>query len=100
MKKEITNQLGLFDFIEPDYDELVDKKANDLLNMLNDGVKVKFEPEYTAQIGAYIILIATNKQKERLFNVIDIYGNMPENFSVNWRTASHVKQELLENIKN
>jgi len=100
MKKEITNQLGLFDFVEPDYNELINQKANDLLDLLNEDRKVKFEPHYTAQIGAYVILIATNKHKETLFNVVDIYGNMPANFSVNWRTASHVRQELLENIKN
>jgi len=98
--KTIINQLGLFDFVEPDYDEIIDKKANDLLDMLNEDRKIKFEPEYTTQIGPYIVLIAANKNKEILFNVIDIYGNMPVNFSANWRSASHVKQELLENIKN
>lgn len=100
MKKPIINQLGLFDFVEPDYNQLVNQRANDLLDLLNDGRKVKFEPQQTAQLGEYIILIASNKNKETLFNVIDIYGKTPKEFAVNWRSANHVRQELLENIKN
>jgi hypothetical protein len=100
MNNSITNQLGLFDFVEPNYDELINKTANDLLDMLNEDLKVKFEPQYTTQLGNNIILIVANKNKETLFNVIDVYGKTPAGFCVNWRSANHVKQELIENLKN
>lgn len=102
MKNTITNQLQL-DFFKPIAEEVdLSQKANLLLEALNDGLKKKemYEPTHYTQFHDLIILIAENKEKDRLFNVIDIDGKTPNNFSANWRSANHVKQDLLENIEN
>lgn len=102
MKKIIPNQLDLFDVIEeetttsPDYDQVLTDKASALLDLLNMDRKEKdkYEPQYTYQEGNYIVLIVANKEKDILFNILDVWGNIPPEFSVNWRTAQHIKQEL------
>ncbi|MFB5946094.1 hypothetical protein [Albibacterium profundi] len=83
------NQLSLFD-------EKIMKVANDLLDLLNDGRKEseRYEPQYTCGHEGYTILIVANKHKDILLNVVDDLGNIPDGFSVNWRTIHHIKQEL------
>lgn len=90
----ITNQLNLFDTPPPDYDEILNTKANHLLDMLNEDRKIKYEPQYTTQEKDLIILIVANKEKDILYNVLNIYGETPKGFSVNWRNAEHIKQEI------
>jgi len=90
----ITNQLNLFDTPPPDYDEILNTKANDLLEMLNEDRKIKYEPQYTTQEKDLIILIVANKEKDILCNVLNIYGETPKGFSVNWRNYEHIKQEI------
>ncbi len=91
-------QLDLFKPIVEEVD--LSAKANKLLFMLNDGLKRKeiYEPTHYTQINDLIVLIAQNKQNDKVFNVIDAEGNTPKNFSVNWRTAQHVKQEIFEHL--
>lgn len=90
------NQLNLFESVAPDYDQLVTDKANGLLDLLNYGVKPKdkYQIEFYTQEGKYIILIASNKEKNIVCNVVDIYGNIPKDFSVNWRHFAHIQQEI------
>lgn len=90
----IPNQLNLFDTPPPDYDEILNTKANTLLDMLNEGRKIKYEPQYTTQEKDLIILIVANKEKDVLCNVLNIYGETPKGFSVNWRNYEHIKQEI------
>lgn len=85
------------DFFKPIAEEVdLSIKANSLLFMLNEGCKKSemYEPTHYMQINDLIVLIAENKQNEKLFNVMDIDGNIPNEFSVNWRTASHVREEV------
>jgi hypothetical protein len=98
--KNIYSQLSLFDTPPPDYDQILTDKANGLLDLLNDDRKDKYQQKQYAQVGNYIVLIAENKHKDKLFNVLDIYGNIPPDFSVNWRTAQHVRQELNIQLSN
>lgn len=87
-------QYSLFDTVEPDYDQILTDKAKALIEALNDGIKLKYEPQYTMQHGKYVVLIVANKKKDVLFNILDIYGNTPPEFSVCWRSAYHIKKEL------
>lgn len=89
------NQLNLFDAVPIDYSRLVTDKANDLLEMLNEGrKKEKYRIEYSIQQGKYIILIACNIAKDLICNVIDIYGNVPSKLTPNWRIFPHVEEDL------
>ncbi|MBP9793310.1 MAG: hypothetical protein KBC56_04860 [Flavobacterium sp.] len=78
------------------FDTAIFQTANDLLDLLNDGRKPKerFEPQYTFKEGDYTILIASTKDKEIVLNIIDAVGNIPKDFSVNWRTLPHILQDL------
>lgn len=64
--------------------------------MLNVDLKKKdhYEPKYYQHVNDLIVLIAKNKENETLFNVINIDGETPKNFSANWRSPHHVVQEL------
>ena len=91
-----------FNFTEPvvvpDYDQILTNKSNAILDALNEGLKPKefYKPQYTFQEGNYIVLIACNKEKDVLCNLLDVYGNTPPCTSVNWRNWSIVKQDLKE----
>lgn len=95
MKKVITNQLNLFQEYEIEQEnEKLTTAANDLLEALNDGMKVKYEPHYYFQEGNLIVLMAVNKNKEAVFNILDLEGKIPESFSVCWRNLEHIKSDL------
>jgi len=92
-------QLTIFDIIEEikNPDDIITEKATLLLEALNDGKKSKdkYLPHYYFQEKGNIVLIAINKDKDVLCNVIDgKTGNTPNNFSACWRTIQHLKQEL------
>ena len=87
------------DFFKPIAEEIdLSNKANDLLEALNDGRKKSelYEPTHYKQLNDLVLLIAQNKQKDTLFNVIDINGKTPVGFSACWRIAQHARQELIE----
>lgn len=92
-------QLNLFKPIAEEVD--LSDKANRLLFLLNDGAKKRdfYEPKYYQQINDLIILCACNREKEHVFNIIDIDGNIPKDFSVNWRTIHHIKQDVKEHLE-
>lgn len=92
-------QLDLFKPIAEEVD--LSAKANLLLEALNDGLKKGeiYEPTHYMQINNLVVLIAQNKHSNKVFNVIDADGNTPKDFSVNWRNAQHVRQEILEHLE-
>jgi len=89
------NQLNLFDEYEIDQkNEKLSKAADAILAALNDGQKLKYEPHYYFQEGNYIVLMAVNKNKESVFNILDLDGKVPNGFSACWRNLQHIKQDL------
>lgn len=89
-------QLSIFDILEPiiNPDDIITKKANNLLEALNEGRKKKeiYAPHYYWQENGNIILMAVNPQKDAVFNIIDgKTGKTPEGFSACWRNFEHIK---------
>lgn len=92
-------QLDLFTSFK-DADDILTEKALQLLEALNEGLKSKqkYQPYAYTQINELMLLVARN-QNAFLFNVVDIDGNIPNDFSVNWRNSEHVKQEIYNHLK-
>ncbi|EJL66282.1 hypothetical protein [Flavobacterium sp. CF136] len=89
------SQLNLFEEYEIDQrNEKLSKAANDILAAVNDGMKVKYEPHYYFQEGGLIVLMAVNKFKDAIFNILDLDGNVPREFGSCWRNIQHIKQDL------
>jgi hypothetical protein len=93
-------QLDLFTSFK-DADDILTERAIALLDALNDGRKKKdrFEPYAFQQINDLMLLVAKDKEGY-IFNLVDLDGNTPPNFSVNWRSISHIKQDLKEHLPN
>ena len=88
-------QLNLFQECEiSQTDEKITKAANEILSALNDGRKVKYEPHYYFQEGGLIVLMAVNKHKESVFNILDFEGKTPDGLSSCWRSVQHIKHDL------
>lgn len=96
------SQLNIFEEYEIDQkNENLSKAAHEILAALNDGMKVKYEPHYYFQEGNLIVLMAVNKHKESVFNILDLDGKVPKEFSSCWRNIQHIKQDLTKyNSKN
>lgn len=94
--KIATNQLDLFKDAPVDYAKLVFDRATGLLDLLNMDIKPKeqYKIQYYFQEDIYIILIASNRHKDMLCNCIDIYGNTPDGFCVNWGDFGSIKQSI------
>lgn len=95
-------QLSIFDYLEEikNPDDIITEKANKLLEVLNDGRKNKdfYAPHFYWQENGNIVLMAVNKEKDILFNIINgKTGETPEGFSACWRNLYHIKQELNQN---
>lgn len=89
------SQLNLFDEYEIDQkNEKLSNAADDILAALNEGRKIKYEPHYYFQEGNYIVLMAVNKDKDAVFNILDLDGKIPNGFSACWRNIEHIQQEL------
>lgn len=89
------NQLNLFTEYEIDQkNEKLSNAANAILAALNDGQKDKYEPHYYFQEENYIVLMAVNRHKEAVFNILDLDGNVPNGFSACWSNLEHIKQDL------
>lgn len=93
-------QLDLLKQFDDDVkDHILGEKAINLLNLLNDGKKKDlFQPKSYTQINQYIVLIAENKDYGMVGNILDLDGNIPNGFCVNWRNLSIIKEELKTNI--
>lgn len=89
------SQLNLFEQYEIDQkNEKLSKAADAILAALNDGMKLKYEPHYYYQEGNFIVLMAVNKNKESVFNILDLDGKTPDGMSACWRNLEHIKQDL------
>lgn len=94
------SQLNLFEQYEIDKaNEKLSTAADRILNALNEGRKIKYDPHFYFQEGGYIVLMAVNKFKDAVFNILDLYGNIPKDLTSNWRNIQHIKQDLIK-IKN
>ena len=94
-------QLSIFDVLEPikSPDDIITERANNLLEALNEGLNKKdfYLPHYYWQENGNIVLMAVNKEKDAMFNIINgKTGETPEGFSACWRNINHIKQELLQ----
>lgn len=91
--KSDPNQLSLFEEIK---EELFRKKADGLLNLLNMDLKPKdqYIIHYYYTHKDLYILIASDRHKHIVCNMVNDKGEVPSNFSVNWRTHNHILQEL------
>lgn len=88
-------QLDLFrNFDESERDKILTEKANRLLDAVNDDNKIKYAPQWYFQHEDLIVLVAANKEKDVIFNIIDANGNIPNGFSACWRDVNHIRQEL------
>lgn len=86
-------QLSLFKEIE---EEAFRKTANELVDLLNMDRKPKdcFRIEYYYKHKQYYVLIACNREKMVVCNVVDENGKIPNGFDVCWRLHQLVLQEL------
>ena len=82
------------------FSELQLERANQLLFLINEGLKEKekYKPFCVFTINQFDVYVcAKTVEKDKLdlqFNVLDFEGNTPNGFSANWRNYSHIKQEL------
>lgn len=88
-----TNQLSLFDKFK---EEAFREKADGLLNLLNMDLKPKdkYLINYYYTHKDLYILIASDRNKHIVCNIVDEKGLVPIDFSANWRSHSHILQEL------
>lgn len=89
----MTQQLKLFEEIGSEYFRI---GADKLLDSLNLGLKPKekYRIEYYYQHEKLFVIIACNRQKHIVCNVVDENGNVPKYFCVNWRIHQEVMREL------
>lgn len=86
-------QLSLFTEIEQ---EAFRKTADALLDLLNLDAKLKdfYQIEYYYQHKNLFVLIACNREKKPVCNVVDSDGKIPDGFCWNWRNHNLVIDEL------
>ncbi len=70
--------------------------AESLLDALNldRKHKDKYQIEYYYQHENLFVLIACNREKNIICNVVDENGKVPKGFCVCWRIHQHILQEL------
>ena len=74
-------------------DEILTARANGLLEALNESEKKPYKPSNYIQIGNCIVLIA-KRGEDCLFNVLDVDGNTPKEFTACWRVWGEFKKDL------
>lgn len=72
------------------------EKINQLIEMLNENNKIPYSYFNEDEIGDLIIFSVKNKNEDFLFNILDLKGDTPKEMSVNWRSISHIKSDLIE----
>lgn len=90
---KIQNQLSLI----PEFElGLILESANTLIDMLNDNRPKKeiYYPQWYLPHNQYWVFIASNSNKDILFNVLDQNGKIPNGLPANWRTYPHIKNEI------
>jgi len=53
-----------------------------------------YQIEYYYRHNDYFVLIACNREKKPVCNIVDINGKIPDGFCVNWRIHNYILQEL------
>jgi hypothetical protein len=66
--------------------------------MLNENRKVLYFIHEEIVLNDLIIFSVKNKDNDFLFNILNTDGTTPKTMSVNWRSISHIKQDLAEHI--
>lgn len=86
-------QLALFDEIGTEYFRM---GADALLEAVNLGIKPKdqYVMQYYYQHENLFVLIACNKEKNIICNVVDENGKLPKGFCVCWRQHSTIIHEI------
>lgn len=91
-----SNQLSLFS----QGAEYFRTGADSLLEAVNLGIKPKdqYKIHFYYEFNGLFVLIAFNREKHGICNVVDENGNIPKDFCVNWRNHNHIIQELTEKL--
>lgn len=77
------------------YQPIIMQQIHRLLEALNDGrkQKEKYHLLLTTQTENYTIIAAINNENV-VHNVVDEFGQIPDNFCVNWRSMSLIAHDL------
>lgn len=77
------------------FHSIAESSINNLVRLLNDGRKEKEQYKLISvdDLPDNLILLTVTDHKEFLINTVDHNGNIPDGYTVNWRTVSHVIQE-------
>ena len=82
------------------FSEIQLERANSMLRAINEDLKPKekYHPIATFESNNLDVYVCGRKVDndlyDLLFNVLDFEGKTPKGMSANWRTYSHIKQEL------
>lgn len=77
------------------FHSIAELSINSLVRLLNDGRKEKEQYKLISvdDLPDDLILLTVTDGKDYLINIVDQDGNVPNGYTVNWRTASHVIHE-------
>lgn len=89
----MNEQLSLFKEQGTEYFRLGADALLDAVN-LDRKNKDKYQIEYYYQHEKLFVLIAVNREKNIICNIVDENGKVPNGFCVCWRIHQHVFQEL------
>lgn len=89
----MNNQLSLFSEKGSEYFRTGADMLLDALN-LDRKPKDKYRIEYYYQHENLFVLIAVNREKNIICNIVDENGKPPKGFCVCWRIHPHILQEL------
>jgi len=89
----MNTQLSLFSQQGSEYFRTGADALLDAVN-LDRKPKDKYKIEYYYQYKNLFVLIAVNKEKNIICNIVDENGKVPNGFCVCWRTHPHILQEL------
>lgn len=86
------------DLFQQDFvlESVVFEKANELIDLLNDGCKDKGRYWATGifKYKDYFIFRANKKGEMAVYNILDSEGKIPKNMDVNWRIWSIIQHNL------
>jgi len=89
----MSSQLNLLDAFD---ESIVIENANILIDMLNDGLPKKdlYYGNIHFKYKGLWVLMAQNKNKDAVFNILDDKGKTPNGFNACWRSINHIKHEI------
>lgn len=89
----MNEQLSLFKEQGTEYFRLGADALLDAVN-LDRKQKDKYQIEYYYKHEKLFVLIAVNREKNVICNIVDENGKVPNGFCVCWRVHQHILQEL------